>query len=97
MALPLMGTAFVQMAYSLVDLMWLGRLSTEAVAAVGACSFLVWIAQAITLVAKTGVSVGLSQSYGRNDDESSKKVWLAGFRLNLSLCIGLSILYISMR
>ena len=36
MALPLMGTAFVQMAYSLVDLMWLGRLSTEAVAAVGA-------------------------------------------------------------
>lgn len=97
MALPLMGTAFVQMAYSLVDLMWLGRLSTEAVAAVGACSFLVWIAQAITLVAKTGVSVGLSQSYGRNDDESSKKVWLAGFGLNLILCIGLSILYISMR
>lgn len=97
MALPLMGTAFVQMAYSLVDLMWLGRLSTEAVAAVGACSFLVWIAQAITLVAKTGVSVGLSQSYGRNDDESLKKVWLAGFGLNLILCIGLIILYISMR
>ena len=97
MALPLMGTAFVQMAYSLVDLMWLGRLSTEAVAAVGACSFLVWIAQAITLIAKTGVSVGLSQSYGRNDDESSKKIWIAGFALNLILCIGLMILYISMR
>ena len=97
MALPLMGTAFVQMAYSLVDLMWLGRLSTEAVAAVGACSFLVWIAQAITLIAKTGVSVGLSQSYGRNDDESSKKIWIAGFALNLILCIGLMLLYISMR
>ena len=97
MALPLMGTAFVQMAYSLVDLMWLGRLSTEAVAAVGACSFLVWIAQAITLVAKTGVSVGLSQAYGRNDEETSKKVWLAGFILNLILCISLTLLYISMR
>ena len=39
----------------------------------------------------------MSQSYGRNDDESSKKVWLAGFGLNLILCIGLMILYISMR
>lgn len=97
MALPLMGTAFVQMAYSLVDLMWLGRLSTEAVAAVGACSFLVWIAQAITLVAKTGVSVGLSQSYGRNDEDSSKKVWITGFILNLILCISLMLIYISMR
>ena len=35
LSLPLMGTAFVQMCYSLVDLMWLGRLSTGAVAAVG--------------------------------------------------------------
>ena len=39
LSLPLMGTAFVQMCYSLVDLMWLGRLSTGAVAAVGTCSF----------------------------------------------------------
>ena len=38
LSLPLMGTAFVQMAYSLVDLLWLGKLSTEAVAAVGTCS-----------------------------------------------------------
>lgn len=97
MALPLMGTAFVQMAYSLVDLMWLGRLSTGAVAAVGTCSFLVWIAQSITLIAKTGISVGLSQSYGKGDSESAKKVWVSGFILNLIFCLSLTILYISMR
>ena len=97
MALPLMGTAFVQMAYSLVDLMWLGRLSTGAVAAVGTCSFLVWIAQSITLIAKTGISVGLSQSYGRGDRERAKEVWVSGFILNLIFCLSLTILYISMR
>lgn len=97
MALPLMGTAFVQMAYSLVDLMWLGRLSTGAVAAVGTCSFLVWIAQSITLIAKTGISVGLSQSYGRGDSEGSKNVWVSGFVLNLIFCLSLTIFYISMR
>lgn len=97
MALPLMGTAFVQMAYSLVDLMWLGRLSTGAVAAVGTCSFLVWIAQSITLIAKTGISVGLSQAYGRGDSISAKEVWISGFILNLIFCLSLTILYISMR
>lgn len=97
MALPLMGTAFVQMAYSLVDLMWLGRLSTGAVAAVGTCSFLVWIAQSITLIAKTGISVGLSQSYGKGDSKSAKEVWVSGFILNLIFCLSLTILYISMR
>ena len=97
MALPLMGTAFVQMAYSLVDLMWLGRLSTGAVAAVGTCSFLVWIAQSITLIAKTGISVGLSQAYGKGDRERAKEVWVSGFILNLIFCLSLTILYISMR
>lgn len=97
MALPLMGTAFVQMAYSLVDLMWLGRLSTGAVAAVGTCSFLVWIAQSITLIAKTGISVGLSQAYGKGDRERAKEVWVSGFILNLIFCLSLAILYISMR
>lgn len=97
MALPLMGTAFVQMAYSLVDLMWLGRLSTGAVAAVGTCSFLVWIAQSITLISKTGISVGLSQAYGRGDSKSAKEVWVSGFILNLIFCLSLTILYISMR
>ena len=97
MALPLMGTAFVQMAYSLIDLMWLGRLSTGAVAAVGTCSFLVWIAQSITLIAKTGISVGLSQSYGRGDKESAREVWVSGFILNLIFCLTLTFFYISMR
>lgn len=97
MALPLMGTAFVQMAYSLVDLMWLGRLSTEAVAAVGTCSFFVWVAQAITLISKTGVSVGLAQAYGRGDNEESKDVWISGFIINLIFCAIISIFYIIFR
>jgi len=97
MALPLMGTGFVQMAYSLVDLMWLGRLSTEAVAAVGTCSFFVWVAQAITLISKTGLSVGLAQAYGRRDNKESKEVWVAGFIINLILCAIITFIYIFFR
>ncbi len=94
MALPLMGTAFIQMAYTLIDLIWLGRLSTEAVAAVGTCGFFVWIAQAITLITKTGMSVELAQAYGRKDEEGIKKITISGFQINLFLCLGLMSLYV---
>lgn len=97
LSLPLMGTAFVQMCYSLVDLMWLGRLSTGAVAAVGTCSFFVWIAQAITLIAHTGLSVGLSQAYGRNDHEEAQKVMISGFWVNLFFCFLLTFFYLTFR
>jgi len=39
LALPIMGTGFIHMAYNLTDIIWLGRLSTEAVAAAGAAGF----------------------------------------------------------
>ncbi len=82
LSLPLMGTAFIQMAYSMVDLIWLGKLSTEAVAAVGSVGFFVWISQALTLIAKTGLSVGMSQAYGKSDRKSLISIMRSGFQVN---------------
>ena len=33
MALPIMGTSFIQMAYNLTDMLWIGFLGSSAVAA----------------------------------------------------------------
>lgn len=33
--MPIMATSFIQMAYSLTDMAWVGRLGSEAVAAIG--------------------------------------------------------------
>lgn len=35
LAMPIMATSFIQMAYSLTDMAWVGRLGSEAIAAVG--------------------------------------------------------------
>lgn len=96
-SLPLMGTAFVQMAYSLVDLLWLGKLSTNAVAAVGTSSFFVWISQAITLIASTGISVGLAQAYGRGDNKEAERIVRSGFQVNVLNCILLMAFYLGFR
>lgn len=64
LALPIMGTAFIQMTYTMVDIAWLGRLGSAAVAAAGAASFFVWLGNAIAQNTKIGAEVGVSQSIG---------------------------------
>lgn len=40
LSIPILGTSFIQMAYSLVDMMWIGKVGSAAVAAVGTTTFL---------------------------------------------------------
>lgn len=65
LALPIMGTSFVQMAYSFTDMAWLGRLGSEAVAAVGTVSVFLWIAQSLSSLNKTASEVTIGHRIGR--------------------------------
>ena len=60
LAMPIMATSFIQMAYSLTDMAWVGRLGSEAVAAIGSVGILTWMSGSISLLNKVGseVSVG---------------------------------------
>ncbi|HHV38609.1 MAG TPA: MATE family efflux transporter [Tepidimicrobium sp.] len=89
LAIPIMATSFVQMAYSMMDMIWLGRLSTNAVAAAGTAGFFTWLGSALFMIPKIGAEVGVAQSYGKKDMESVKKY--AAHTLQLAIII--SILY----
>ena len=39
MAVPLISASFIQMAYSMTDMLWLGHLGSDSVAAAGAAGF----------------------------------------------------------
>ena len=71
-ALPIMGTSFVQIAYNFTDMLWLGRLSSQALAAVGAASVFTWIASAFSLINKVGSEVTISQSLGAGKRDEAK-------------------------
>lgn len=43
LAIPILGTSFIQMAYNMTDMMWVGRIGSGAVAAVGTASFLLFL------------------------------------------------------
>ena len=52
LAMPIMATSFIQMAYSLTDMAWVGRLGSEAVAAIGSVGILTWMSGSISLLNK---------------------------------------------
>ncbi|KFX58396.1 drug/sodium antiporter [Clostridium botulinum] len=39
LALPIMGTSFIQMAYNMTDMIWIGKVGSKAVAGVGTATF----------------------------------------------------------
>lgn len=91
LALPIMGTSFIQMVYSLTDMMWLGRLSTTAVAAAGAVGFFLWLGMSLVLMSQIGVSVGVAQAHGRNDIEDAREYISHGIQIDVFIAIVYSI------
>ena len=59
-----MATSFIQMAYNLIDLAWVGRLGSESVAAVGAMGMLMWMIHSIAIFSKISAEVSIGQSIG---------------------------------
>ncbi len=87
LALPIMGTSFIQMAYNLTDVMWLGRLSTDSVAAVGAAGFFLWLAASLVMISQVGIGVSVAQSYGRSDKKEARRYITSGFQLNIAIAL----------
>ena len=72
-SLPVMATQFVQMAYNLTDMFWLGRLSSDAVAASGSAGMYMWLAMGPMMIARMGAQIGVSQSTGMGNTEAAHR------------------------
>ena len=89
LALPIMGTSFIQMAYSITDMAWVGRLGSEAVAAIGAVGILTWMTNSISLLNKVGSEVSVGQSIGAGNEEDARSY--SSHNLTIALIISESI------
>ncbi|MCL2703446.1 MAG: MATE family efflux transporter [Defluviitaleaceae bacterium] len=72
-AVPIMSTQLLQMSYNLTDMFWLGRLSSDAVAASGTAGMYLWLSMAFLLFGRMGSEIGVSQSMGKNDSAKAQK------------------------
>lgn len=97
MALPIMGTSFLQMAYNLTDMIWIGRLGSRAVAAVGTAGFFTWLGFAIIRLTQIGVEVWVSQSVGKKDESAARKFARSAVQMNFVLALIFSMFIIAFR
>lgn len=78
LALPLMANSAVQIVLNLTDMWFIGRISTKALAAVGAVQWLVVVAVLVLGGAGTAVQTIVAQSYGaRRYRRASQAAWTA--------------------
>lgn len=90
LAIPLMGTSFLTMAYNLTDLYWVGTIDTSAVAAVGICGLFWWLVQSFTMIAQVGLAVTVSQNFGKKDFEAVHGYINSGVKLNAIIALTFS-------
>mgnify|MGYP000110924207 FL=1 len=67
LAIPIMATSLIQMAYNLTDMIWIGRLGSNAVAAVGAAGMYMWLSNGLAVLSKMGGQVTTGHSLGAGD------------------------------
>lgn len=73
LALPIMATSLVQMAYNLTDMAWIGRLGSGAVTAVGTAGLYIWMSQGVVDLARIGGQVKVAQALGaENENEAGQ-------------------------
>lgn len=97
LAIPIIGTSFVQMAYNLTDMLYLGRLSSKAVAAVGTAGFFTWLANSLIFLSKIGAEIGVSHSVGRGDMKRAKKYIKNTIKINILMGVIYALILIIFR
>ena len=93
-AIPIIGTQIIQMAYNLTDMFWLGRLNSDAVASSGTVGLYVWLSFAFILVGRMGAEIGVSQNIGRGDKAKALVFAQNSVFINVVLGAALGLIYI---
>lgn len=85
LSMPIMATAFMQMAFNLSDMFWLSLLSDGSVAAVGTAGMYLWLSMALIFIGRMGAEIGVSQNIGRGDIAAAEKYARSSFAVSVVL------------
>lgn len=95
LAIPIMATSLIQMAYNLTDMIWIGQIGSNAVAAVGAAGMYMWLSNGLAALSKMGgqVNVGHALGAGRREDASRYASNALQWPSYSESCMALPVLY----
>ena len=73
-ALPTMLGFFLQAVYDIVDMIWIGRISSQAVAGVTIFSTVFWLVTILNEIIGTSSISLITQSYGMKDERRTQRI-----------------------
>mgnify|MGYP000591171162 FL=1 len=91
LALPIVMTYFIQMAYNFIDMIWISRLGSGAVAGVGVAGMFTWFSNGLVTMAKMGGQVKIGHCLGARDDAEARRYLGAALQLGILFALVFSI------
>lgn len=83
LAFPIIATNFISTTYGLVDMIWIGRLGSGPVAAIGTASFFINLAIALSTMTTIGTGIKVSHCMGSGDQEKARSYVKNGFLMSI--------------
>ena len=87
LAIPIMLTSLIQMAYNMTDMLWIGRIGSNAVAAVGSAGMFTWLAMSIATLARVGGQVKVGHSLGAGKAHLAAKYTKNAMQIGIVLSV----------
>lgn len=94
LALPIMATSLIQMAYNLIDMIWIGKIGASAVASVGAAGMFMWLSNGLATLAKMGGQIKVGHALGAQKKEDAASYAQSSIQMEIVFAIGFGILSI---
>lgn len=93
MALPMLAAMFLNMAYNLVDSLWIGNLLGEtAYAALTNSTPIILILTSLAMGITNGVAILLSQAIGAKEKKQTESIIATSFLISILLSLGVAVM-----
>ncbi len=86
-SIPVLITNVINMAYNLTDMFWLGKVSQNALSAVGTIGLFMWLAQSVAMLARTSTEIKVAQAYGEKDMDKVNRYNTNGVAIVLVIAV----------
>ena len=87
LALPIMGSSLLQFTYNLIDMIWVGKLGSHAVASIGSSSLYVNIGNALNSLVVIGTGIKVAHAVGKKNEKEIKEYINSGIVINIIIGI----------
>jgi len=87
LALPVIGSSFMTMAYNFINMIFVGRLGSDAVAAVGSASFFMHFGWGLSSLLTVGAGIRVSHAIGSGDFKLAKSYVRSGILAVICLAL----------